>query len=59
MPITLIPKRNSGNVIVTVDGDNNFYEGVKSIKTVIKRTVKVIRMNDYNFIQKINDKFLK
>lgn len=59
MPITLIPKRNNGNIVMTVDGDNNFYEGVKSIETVINRTVKVIRMNDYNFIQKINDKFLK
>lgn len=59
MPITLIPKRNNGNVIVTVDGDNNFYEGVTSIETVINRTVKVLRMKDYNFVQKINDKFLK
>lgn len=59
MPITLVPKRNSGNVIVTVDGDNNFYEGVESIQTVINRTVKVIRMKDFNFIQKVNDKFLK
>lgn len=59
MIITLVPKRNNGNVIITVDGENNFYEGVKSIETVINRTVKVIRMKDYNFIQKINDKFLK
>ena len=59
MPITLFPKRNNGNVIITVDGDNNFYEGVISIETVINKTVQVIRMNDYNFIQKINDKFLK
>lgn len=59
IPIKLIPKRNDGNVIITVDGDNNFYEGVLSIETVIKRTIKVLRMNDYNFIQKINDKFLK
>ena len=59
MPIRLIPKRNNGNLIVTVDGDNNFYEGVEYIETVINRCVKVIRMNDYNFVQKINDKFLK
>ena len=59
MPITLIPKRNNGNVIITVDGDNNFYEGVLEIETVINRTVKIIRMKNYNFIQKINDKFLK
>ncbi len=59
MPITLVPKRNGGNVIITVDGDNNFYEGVLSIETVINRTIKVLRCKDYNFVQKINDKFLK
>lgn len=59
MPITLIPKRNNGDLIVTVDGDNNFYEGVEKIETVINKTIKVIRMADYNFIQKVNDKFLK
>lgn len=59
MVIRLVPKRNGGNVIVTIDGDNNFYEGVEKIETVINRTVKVIRLKDYNFIRKINDKFLK
>lgn len=59
MVITLVPKRNNGNLILTIDGDNNFYEGVISIETVINRTIKVLRMKDYNFIQKINDKFLK
>lgn len=59
MPITLTPKRNNGNLIVTVDGDNNFYEDVISVETVINRTIKVLRMKDYNFIQKVNDKFLK
>lgn len=59
MMITLIPRRKSGNVIITVDGDNNFYEDVLAIETVINRTVKVLRLKDYNFIQKVNDKFLK
>lgn len=59
IPIALVPKRNGGNVIVSVDGVNNFYEGVLSIETVINRCVKIIRMKDYNFVQKINDKFLK
>ena len=57
--ISLVPKRNSGNLVVTIDGDNNFYEGVEKIETVINKPIKVIRMEDYNFIQKINDKFLK
>ena len=59
MIIKLVPKRNNGNVIITIDGDNNFYEGVEKIETVINKTVKVIRLKDYNFIKKVNDKFLK
>ena len=58
MVIRLVPKRNNGNVIITLDGDNNFYEGVERIETVINKTVKVIRLKDYNFIRKVNDKFL-
>ena len=58
MVIRLVPKRNNGNVIITIDGDNNFYEGVERIETVINKTVKVIRLKDYNFIRKVNDKFL-
>ena len=50
MVIRLVPKRNNGNVIITIDGDNNFYEGVERIETVINKTVKVIRLKDYNFI---------
>ena len=59
MVIRLIPKRDGGNLLITVDGDNHFCEGVLSIETVIKKCVKVIRMDGYNFVQKINDKFLK
>ncbi len=57
--IELIPKRNNGNLIVTIDGDNNYYEGVQKVETVINKTVKIIRKNDYSFVRKINDKFLK
>lgn len=57
--ITLIPKRHGGNLIVTVDGDNNFYNNVTKIETFIEnKSIKIIRKKDYNFIQKINDKFL-
>jgi len=58
--VKLIPTRNRGNLLVTVDGDNNFYNNVEKIETYIhQKTIKVIRKKDYNFIQKINDKFLK
>ncbi len=58
--IRLIPLRNSKNIIITVDGDNSIYDNAKYIETVIgNKTIKIIRMSDYNFIRKINDKFLK
>lgn len=58
--IKLVPKKEYNNLIITVDGDNNLYKGVHSIETVINnRTINVIRMDDYNFVKKINDKFLK
>lgn len=58
--IKLIPNRNKGDLIVTIDGDNNFYNNVLKVETVMnQKSIKVIRKEDYNFIQKINDKFIK
>lgn len=56
--ITLIPEKN--DVIVTIDGENNFYDGVCKIETIIaNKKIRCLRMNNYNFINIINDKFLK
>lgn len=58
--IKLLPTRNRGDLVITVDGDNNFYNNVSKIETSMKqKSIKVIRKEDYNFIQKINDKFIK
>lgn len=58
--ITIIPKKDKNNLIVTIDGDNNIYNDIKQISMFIRdKTIQVLRMNDYNFAKKINDKFLK
>lgn len=58
--IKLVPSRNKGDLIITIDGDNNFYNNVSKIETHMnQKSIKVIRKEDYNFIQKINDKFIK
>lgn len=55
--IKIIPD-NSG-LIITVDGENNVYDNVLTIKTVVnEKRIKCLRLNDYNFINIINDKFL-
>ena len=57
--ITIIPT-DTKNLIITVDGENNIYTDVIKIETVVKdKVIKCLRNKDYNFINKINDKFLK
>ena len=57
--ITLEAKKNN-NFILMVDGKNNYYQDVEEIRISRKEeNIKVIRQPNYNFIQKVNDKFLK
>ncbi len=58
--IKLIPTRNKGDLVITIDGDNKFYNNVLKVEThMSNKSIKVIRKEEYNFIQKINDKFIK
>ncbi|MBR3211055.1 MAG: NAD(+)/NADH kinase [Bacilli bacterium] len=57
--ITLIPEPESSNMIVMVDGRNSFYTEVKQIRIGIQEHILLIRKKDYNYIRKINDKFIK
>lgn len=58
--ITFFPIQDSKNLLLSIDGDNYFYNDIEKINVFIhNKTIKVIRKKDYNFIRKINDKFLK
>ena len=58
--ISVIPNKDKSSLIITVDGENNVYDNVIKIETsVSKKKIKCIRMNDYNFIDIVNDKFLR
>lgn len=57
--ITLLPTKTD-NLILTVDGVNKVYDNVIKIETIMKdKTIKCLRNKDYNFIKKINEKFIK
>ena len=46
-------------MIITIDGENNFYENVENIVTKIDdKKIKCLRLSHYNFPQKINEKLL-
>lgn len=58
--IKIKPFNDKKNLIVTVDGENIFYENVDSIEMIVdNKTIKCLRENNYNFIDKVNEKFLK
>lgn len=48
------------DLIVTFDGTNKIYENVKKIECFVKnKKIKFLRMKEYNFINIVNEKFLK
>ncbi len=58
--ITVIPEKNKNCLMITIDGQNNIYNEVVKIETIVsKKKINCLRMNNYNFISIINEKFLK
>lgn len=56
--IEIVPVSNK-NLIVTVDGENKYYQNVDKIDTILSdKTIMCYQNIDYNFVKKINDKFL-
>ena len=56
--IKVIPRL--GNLLIAVDGENKIYDNVLYIETSVEdKKIKCLRNLDYNFSQKINEKFLK
>lgn len=57
MQIKIIP--DNKNLLITVDGENYVYNNVSAIETSVqKKRIKCLRLNDYNFLKIVNDKFL-
>ena len=57
--ISLVPQRNR-DLLITVDGENKYYENVIRVETVVdKKRINCLRRKGYNFVEKINEKFLK
>lgn len=57
--ISIVPEVGKRDLIVTIDGENNFYNDVDSIETKIdSKKIECLRLSHYNFPQKINEKLL-
>ena len=58
--VTIEPNTNDNNLLITIDGKNLFLNEVEKINVVINnKSINIIRKSNYNFIEKINDKFIK
>lgn len=57
--ITLIPSGTKKDLLITVDGNNKNYENIKKVEIKMNSTIKIVRKKEYNYIRKINDKFIK
>lgn len=58
--ITITPLEGKSNLIISIDGENYFYENVSKLEASIKdKRIKCLREENYNFILKVNEKFLK
>lgn len=56
--ISINPLKKS--LLISVDGENKIFDEVLSIKTYVKnKRIKFLRLQNYNFYEKINDKFLE
>ena len=56
--IEIVPT-NHYNLILSIDGENKIYENVEKIDTILSdKTIMCYQNIDYNFVKKINDKFL-
>lgn len=57
--ITIIPEKKYDNLLITIDGENNAYKNVEKIETYVnKKRINCLRLENYNFFEKINEKFL-
>ena len=57
--IVIKPINGREDLIITIDGENKYYNGVDSINTTIKdKKIKCLKLNNYNYPNKIYDKIL-
>lgn len=56
--IKLIPTSRSKDFIITIDGVNKTYNNIEEIEIRVNKKIKCLRMNEYDYTKKINEKLL-
>lgn len=58
--IKVVPDEDKNDLLITVDGENKIFDNVTLIEsTVDQKRIKCLRRLDYDFFEKVNEKFLR
>lgn len=58
--IKIVPSIDKNDLLITVDGENKFFDNVVLIESIVdKKRIKCLRRLDYDFFEKVNEKFLR
>jgi len=58
--IKVVPEENKNDLLITVDGENKLFDKVKLIEAKVdEKRIKCLRRQDYDFFEKVNEKFLR
>jgi len=57
--ISIKPIEGNNDLLIRVDGENNYYNNVEKITTIVRnKKIKCVRMSNFSYAKKINEKFL-
>lgn len=58
--ISVVPNYRSKELLLTIDGDNIIYDNLSHLEiSMDKKRIKCMKMQDYDYTRKINEKFLQ
>lgn len=58
--IKIVPKEDKNNLLLSIDGENRIVSNVTKIECTINNTkIKCLRRMNYDFFEKVNEKFLR
>lgn len=58
--IKIVPSIDKNDLLITVDGENKCFDDVLLIESIVdKKRIKCLRRLDYDFFEKVNEKFLR
>ncbi|HIT43231.1 TPA: NAD(+)/NADH kinase [Candidatus Avacholeplasma faecigallinarum] len=58
--LKFVPREDKSNLLITVDGVNKVFDNVVCVETYVDdKRIRCLRSADYDFVKKVNDKFLR